>query len=179
MEQLPYRIIFYDFETTGLDINKDQPIEIGAIDDGGKSFHRLIRPVCPDGSIIPIAPIITDLTGLTAEKLESGVDINAAFDSFIKWILDTKLKTIFLVAHNGDRFDHLIFRKWTEGKINKYDNFKLNFLDTYVLAKLKFPEQKSFKLVDLAKQVGGFTDFTAHSALGDCMATMRIFEKLM
>jgi DNA polymerase III alpha subunit (gram-positive type) len=133
----------------------------------------------PDPSLTFVKnKIITDLTGYSERDLEIGVGVVEAFNDFLKWIFEIP-GPFFMIAHNGDKFDHLIFKKWTEGKISKNDNFRMMFLDTYVLAKLKFPGEKSYKLGDLAKQIGGLKDFKSHNALDDCMTTLRIFEKLM
>lgn len=175
-----YRLIFYDFETTGLDINKEQPIEIGAIDDSGRRFHRLIKLERPDGTAIELPKIITDLTGHTSDKLVGGARITDAFDDFLKWIfLTTDHRTIFMIAHNGDKFDHLIFKKWTEGKISRNDSFRINFLDTYVLARLKYPTERSYKLIDLSRNIAGYSPPSSHNALADCLATIRLYEKLL
>ena len=40
------RIIFYDLETTGLKNSIDKIIEIGAKDNKGNIFNKLINPEC-------------------------------------------------------------------------------------------------------------------------------------
>ena len=40
----PNRLIFYDLETTGVDTKNDSIIEIGAKDNLGNTFSKLINP---------------------------------------------------------------------------------------------------------------------------------------
>ena len=53
------RIIFYDLETTGINPAKDTIIEIGARDNRGNEFNKLINPKQE------ISPYIENLTGIT------------------------------------------------------------------------------------------------------------------
>ena len=68
-----YTYIGLDFETTGLDITKDEPIQIGivAIDANGKvtdSFQSLIKP---NKKTDELKHIVGFITGLSITDLES------------------------------------------------------------------------------------------------------------
>jgi hypothetical protein len=66
------RMIALDFETTGLDIVTDEPIQIGIVEfnNEGKiigGFQSLIRPEKP---LKELKSIVSFITGLSVEKLE-------------------------------------------------------------------------------------------------------------
>ena len=65
------RMIALDFETTGLDIVTDEPIQIGIVEfnNEGKiigGFQSLIRPEKP---LKELKSIVSFITGLSVEKL--------------------------------------------------------------------------------------------------------------
>lgn len=68
-----YRYIALDFETTGLDIHNDEPIQIGIaeIDENGKfvaGFQSLLRPL---KSPKQLKSIVGFITGLSVDDLQS------------------------------------------------------------------------------------------------------------
>jgi DNA polymerase III epsilon subunit-like protein len=92
--------IVWDLETSGLNPEKDKILEIGAIviRDGNivKEFSALLNHK------IDIDPVITNLTGLTKEKLEAeGRDPKEVIGEFIGMLQEEEMN----VTHNGFRFD--------------------------------------------------------------------------
>ena len=84
-------IVALDLETTGLDINKDRIIEIGAtklnLDTGEfESYSQLIDP------ITEISEFITDLTGRRPEDLKGKPIIDEITDDFQEFLKDNKEK---------------------------------------------------------------------------------------
>jgi len=68
-----YRYIWLDFETTGLDINKDEPIQIGIIEFDGEwkiigEYQSLIKP---NKKTDELKHIVGFVTGLSISELES------------------------------------------------------------------------------------------------------------
>lgn len=88
-------LVFLDFETTGLEIGKDEIIEIGAIkiDEDGydHTFQSFINPTKP------ITPHITKLTGITQEMVDDAPDLKTAITKLIEFIGEASI-----VAHNAD-----------------------------------------------------------------------------
>lgn len=68
-----YRYIWLDFETTGLDITKDEPIQIGIIEfDGeGKIIGEYQSLIKPDKKTDELKHIVWFITGLSISELET------------------------------------------------------------------------------------------------------------
>ena len=97
------RIVLFDTETTGIDFDRDEIIEVGAVclTAAGEtdSLDLLIR--LSQGRMLP--PFITGLTGITAEQLEQeGVEKEAACGAFCG-LLGAGERTL-LAAYNA-QFD--------------------------------------------------------------------------
>ena len=72
-----FSYIAFDFETTGLDTQKDEPIQIGIVQFDHnfnviKTFQSLIKPTKP---IKELKEIVRFLTGFDLQKLESAPSI--------------------------------------------------------------------------------------------------------
>jgi DNA polymerase III epsilon subunit-like protein len=67
-----YRYIGLDFETTGLDITKDEPIQIGIIefDENGKIIGEYQSLIKPDKKTDELKHIVGFITGLSISELE-------------------------------------------------------------------------------------------------------------
>jgi DNA polymerase III epsilon subunit-like protein len=68
-----YRYIGLDFETTGLDITKDEPIQIGIIelDHTGKIIGEYQSLIKPDKKTDELKHIVGFITGLSINELET------------------------------------------------------------------------------------------------------------
>jgi len=68
-----YRYIWLDFETTGLDITKDEPIQIGIIevDENGKIIGEYQSLIKPDKKTDELKHIVGFITGLSINELEN------------------------------------------------------------------------------------------------------------
>ena len=68
-----YRYIGLDFETTGLDISKDEPIQIGIIefDAAGKIIGEYQSLIKPDKKTDELKHIVGFITGLSISDLET------------------------------------------------------------------------------------------------------------
>lgn len=68
-----YRYIGLDFETTGLDITKDEPIQIGIIefDANGKIIGEYQSLIKPDQKTDELKHIVGFITGLSISELET------------------------------------------------------------------------------------------------------------
>lgn len=97
------RVIVFDTETTGIDFDRDEIIELGAVSleagEERESIDCLIR--LSPGRTLP--PFITDLTGITPEQLASeGVEKQAAAEQFCGLLEGCEAP--LLVAYNA-QFD--------------------------------------------------------------------------
>jgi DNA polymerase-3 subunit epsilon len=158
-------ITVFDFETSGLDAQKDRVIEMAAIRiANGQVVGEFSTLVQYDGVL---SPKIIELTGIQDEALRHGFDEVTAFKIFNRFIGNS-----VIVAHNA-AFDlgflHYSLKRMAGRSFNN------SFIDTLTISRDRtfFP----YKLVDLCDRyqielVG------AHRALSDVYGCWHLFEKL-
>lgn len=165
----PSEYVVLDVETTGLDADKDEIVEIAAIKvikgvETGK-FHTLVR------SDRHLPKKITEITGITNELLESqGVDLCCALEELVSFVGDA-----VVVAHNAEFDSNFIQASCEECDLDDFDN---ECIDTIALAKKKMPEAKNFRLSTLV-EILDLDNSTPHRAESDCEATLQLFRKLI
>jgi DNA polymerase III subunit epsilon len=156
-----------DLETTGIDLQYDEIIEISALRiRNNQIVDTFSSLVCPK---FPISEFITDLTGITKEMLEKQPKIEDILPKFIDFIQDD-----ILVGHNIFPFDaNFLCRSCfhLEKKINN------NYVDTLRLARRLLPELKHHRLIDLANNFE-IEYQNMHRAEKDCQITKICFDKL-
>ena len=87
------RFIAFDFETTGLEVASDRPIEVAAVlFEHGKPSDRFCTLINPD---LPISNLIQDITGITNEMVSDAPKENDVIDKLLNFLSD-----IPIVAHN-------------------------------------------------------------------------------
>ncbi len=161
---IPRRFVAIDIETTGLDAELDEIIEIGAIlfdlsGDNHITYNALIK------STKFVSQRITNLTGITQEMLDlEGVELREEM-LFLKDFIED----LPIVAYNA-KFDIKFINK-AFSLINHYPNNKI--ICAFNMAK-KAWNLPSYKLADVADTFG--IDSTgAHRALKDCELTGLVF----
>ena len=164
---LPLASIEYvvvDTETTGLNTDRDEIVQIGAVRiAGGKIvegdlFERLVNP----GRPIPQSSI--RFHGVTDERVAHAPGIEAILQEFLDYAGDA-----VLIGHNI-AFD-LAFMNRTRPVPNAA-------IDTMLLSIGAFPDRRRHTLDDLARQFDETVE-NRHSALGDADLTARIFLRLL
>lgn len=166
LDAVPDTFVVFDVETTGLDPQNDEIIEIGAIkarksQTEQQTYTTLVKPTKP------IPQKITDLTGITNEMVEKdGIPLENALEEFREFIGTEKL-----VAFNKD-FDK-DFINFAAEKMGKKKIVK-HVTCAYRKAKAAWYGLKSYKLADLAK-LGGLSDDGTHRALADCKRTLIVY----
>jgi len=93
-----YRYIGLDFETTGLDYTKDEPIQIGLIevDENGniiKEYQSLIKPTKKTDELKHIVGFIT---GLSIQELETAPTREHVFTEIQKFFGENTI----IIGHN-------------------------------------------------------------------------------
>ncbi|MBQ3221617.1 MAG: UvrD-helicase domain-containing protein [Clostridia bacterium] len=166
-------IVIYDTETTGLDLAKDEPVQISAVKIGKEGevleiFDRLVIPS------VPIARAAYETHGFDMEYLRThgGVELKRALEEFSAFA-----RGCVLVGHNGLRFDAPLIRRCLKesglpplATVAEYD--------TLVIAKRFLPRLPDFKLSTLCSYYG-IVNEAAHNALGDVTATGKVLVKLI
>jgi DNA polymerase-3 subunit epsilon len=165
LDHLPERFIVLDLETTGLDANKHEIIEIGAIRVNRTSIHHetfqaLLKPTRK------VPKRITDLTGITQEMVDAGGEPpEKVLREFLNFIGD-----LHLVTFNAD-FD-MAFLYATASRHQLEVNNK--FSCALKMARRAWPGRKSYRLADLARD-GNLSDEGTHRALGDCQRALLVY----
>lgn len=162
-------VVFLDLETTGLNISKDEVIEIGMVRAtySKATFEILEISKAYDGFREPSAPLsetIVNLTGLTDEKLH-GCTLD------FKKIFEILNGCNLIVSHNA-AFDRPFFERLMEGQIDSkfYWGCSMEGVSWRVGHK-----KESCSLPKLVRSVG--YEYEAHRAINDVFAMLTLLIK--
>ncbi|MFH2034642.1 MAG: 3'-5' exonuclease [Candidatus Margulisiibacteriota bacterium] len=157
--------IFFDTETTGLEPEKAEIIEIAAIKVKKKEivkiFNTLIKP------IYPIPSNITRINGIDNNMVMGHPKFDEAYKQFLEMVEDDCI----LVAHNAE-FDI--------GFLNCHSKQKLknDIVCSLKASRFALPNLGSHKLSSVAKYFG-IPSENAHRALADVEMLYQIWFKLL
>lgn len=156
-----------DFETTGLNPNKHEIIEIGAIKCKnfklGERFTTLIQP----SREIPVK--ITKITGINMDMLIDKPTIDEIRNDFLKFLEDC-----ILVEHSKNLFDVKFLRY----------HFNLNkpcyYINTLELSKKIAPKIRRYNLISVAQAFDINIEIARHhKAIDDAKLTALLLIKLL
>ena len=117
--------IALDFETTGLQVETDRPIEVAAIlFKNGKPSERYATLINP---LIPISDIIADITGITNDMVSNAPKESEMVDKLFDFLGNTPI-----VAHNTP-FDVSFLQAMAQR--HKKEFFEREFYDTLTLSR--------------------------------------------
>jgi len=177
------RLLFYDFETTGLNPYHDKIIEYCFIEDNKQHIlQSLVNPYQK------FEYLITKLTGIHPEELENQHGIDIHIIDIIDFLEQGPRNTnVYLVAHNNDGFDKLflknIIKKYGQEyyqQINSGKSYlKYKYIDTLLLAK-KMGKTKCLKKYSL-KELTKYYNITngTHRAESDTRSLRELYHKLV
>ncbi len=158
--------VIFDFETTGLDTNTCNVIEVGALKMvNGKIVEEFSTFAKPDK---PLTEDITELTSITQEMVEDKPSFTQILPDFLKFCKDA-----ILVAHNQE-YDIKILSRYCRDEGYKFENLSQC---TLALSNKYLPQLKSHSLAKVSEYYG-FVNQHAHRAIGDVEVTAKIFVKL-
>ena len=169
------RVVVFDTETTGLEFDRDEIIELGAVGltaaGEADSMDLLIR--LSPGKRLPA--FITNLTGITPEQLDrEGVDKETACDAFCR-LLEGAERPL-LVAYNA-QFD-LNFLYYFLRPFGCVDVLRApRFLDALTV----YRDRRDYphKLENAIEAYGlGATAVNSHRAVDDARATVQLLEAM-
>lgn len=166
-------IVVYDTETTGLDLTKDQIIQISAIrlNQDGEIIDTLDQLVIPTIEISEGAAATHHRT--IQDIIENGgIGIHEALQKFSAFV-----DGAVLVGHNSLRFDAPLVRR----QLRECGLPPLRIIaeyDTMVIAKQFHPVLVNYKLETLCSKYG-IVNREAHNALGDITATGELLYALL
>jgi DNA polymerase III epsilon subunit family exonuclease len=157
-------LVFIDTETTGLDPESSDLLELSAIrvknGEITDQFDTLVRPF----SEIP--PEVQKLTGISQDKVYNAPFLGEVRKKFLEQFL--KANDVF-VAHNA--FFDLNFLNTKEFDLENPS------IDTFELAQIIAPKERSFALESLASSFK-IKHQNAHRALADVKATFKVWQEL-
>ncbi|MGV3456950.1 3'-5' exonuclease [Sphingomonas sp.] len=166
LSMLPERFVIFDFETTGLNPDSHEIIEIGAIRANRDSdMHETFQTfVIPQGRI---SARITEITGINREMVKrDGLPLDQALSEFRAFVGDLPL-----IAYNAEFDDG--FLKSACRRIEA-ESFANEVCCALKMARRAWPGRRSYKLAELARD-GGLSLENAHPALGDCHRTLIVY----
>lgn len=166
-------IVIYDTETTGLDLSKDQIVQISAIkmNKQGEIIQTLDLMVEPT---IEISAAAFETHGFDLEYIRANNGLTAleALQRFSAFIEDC-----VLVGHNNLAYDKpLVERQLRENNLPPF-NIVAEY-DTLAIAKQFYADLPNFKLSTLC-ELFGVVNENAHNALGDITATGKCLIEML
>ncbi|MDM8533080.1 PolC-type DNA polymerase III [Clostridiaceae bacterium HSG29] len=164
---LNQEFVIFDIETTGLNKQKDDITEIGAVMIRNKQIIKQYSTFVKPTKKIP--EIVIELTGITNEMVENERPINEVLPEFLEFVGNRPL-----VAHNAI-FD-IAFIDRESKKLNL--EFNPTILDTMTLSKMLLKKIKRFRLKTVANHLKVKLE-GHHRAINDAAATALIFIKLL
>ncbi len=158
--------IAFDLETTGLSVEENQIIEIGALKvKDGKVVDRFMEFLKPDE---PILPRITEITGITTEMVANARSTEKIIQDFVLFCGND-----ILVGHNI-LFDYQFCKKYA----NTYGlPFEKKGIDTLKIARKVHKDFESKSLGALCKYYK-ILNQAAHRAYYDALATAKLYQCL-
>ena len=180
--------VIYDFETSGLNVYKEDVIEIGAkCIETGKSYSSLVIPMILAKAKQGIPSKITEITGITNDLLKKdGKKTLQAFLEFFNFLQDIydQYNDITLVAHNGLSFDDLFLKRmlrYVQGEgYTEFDEMFENiiYIDSLLLCRYIHHNRRYHSMKDMCA-LYNVTNQSAHRAMGDVDALAEIWSHLV
>ena len=186
--------VFYDTETTGLDINFSQIIQVGCVLTDNN--FNILEELNLSSKVLPWIVPSPDafLVHRQTDCLEEGVSHYEMMKSLReKWLSWGKDKNLIFVTYNGHKFDEELVRRQFYWNLfdpyitNTNGNKRLDLMSLFQLignfypTEIKIPEDEdeniSLKLTDLAKENNIPTE-NAHDAVIDCMLMVNLMKKI-
>ncbi len=180
--EFPNDYVVIDLETTGLDVQYAEIIEMSAlkIENGiiVDKFFTLIKPkkkigLKRDGEDTwiefeyYIPEFIVDLTGITDEMLDTAPNISDVLPKFKEFVGES-----ILVGHNIVAFDSNFLCQAFQQYMDI--EFRNDYIDTLRIARWLLKDMKHHRLADMAKLLE--IDYSnAHRAEADCYITNNCF----
>lgn len=166
LDHLPDTFVVFDLETTGLDAESHEIIEVAAIRyRKGCTNHQTIQGLVTPSKKVPAK--ITEITGITQQMLDAnGEPLADVMRDLMAFVGNDRL-----VSFNAE-FDMAFLEAAT-------DRLGLPRITNPVSCALKmarraWPERKSFRLSELATD-GEFAKGSAHRALEDARCALIVY----
>jgi DNA polymerase III epsilon subunit-like protein len=162
-----------DVETDGLDVTTTHVLEVGAVlyDYDNRKPVKIYNQLVNNDGVTAVPEEITKITGITQEYIDLfGIGAGAVASDIFFMLRQYPV----IMAHNGERFDKpVVLRMLAEAGLTVAD---LNVVWVDSAYDIEYPPEfgPSRKLKHLAADYGFLHDDSAHRAVFDVMAMLRI-----
>ena len=163
--KLSHPLVFFDLETTGIDISKDRIVEISYVKvfPNGKEESKTLR-INPG---MPIPPESTAIHGITDDDVKNCPTFKAIAKS-----LAAEIEGCDLAGYNSNRFDiPLLAEEFLRADVN-IDLSRRKFVDVQTI----FHKMEQRTLSAAYKFYCNKTLENAHTAAADTMATYEVLQ---
>lgn len=160
------RIVVFDIETSSLNIEETELLQLSATRGDGKTFNRYVKNKKPlDSEVVKVHGINEDFLRENGEELSR---VLKDFSDFVKGCV--------LVGHNSNNFDiKVLERLYLEENISfSY----VNHYDTLILIKKILKDVKNYKLSTLCDRLS-IVNLKAHNAFYDVKATEQVLSYIV
>ncbi len=192
MTQASKQFLFYDYETTGLNVVFDQPVQFASVrlgaageETGADSFRIRLRP-----DVVP-SLVSLKVTGLTPEVLGTGI---TEYEAACRIHQEFNRPYTISIGYNSFQFDDQVSRflfyrnlldpyshQWANGCGRADVLPMLPLFKIFAPKALKFPTREdgtpTFKLGAMAVE-NGIDDSQAHDAGADVRMTIELFKRM-
>lgn len=164
----PDEYVVVDIETTGLDFEYDDIIEVSGVkvkdDKITNEFSSLVRP----NNFSSLPDEIIDLTGITDEMILSAPSFSEVIPRFLDFIGES-----IIIGHNVHFDVTFLF-----DAAKKFDILLSNdIIDTFRISRKLYPDLEHHRLIDIVKKLG-VTQDVHHRALADVRTTFECYVKM-
>lgn len=160
------KLVVFDVETSSLDIDGCEIIQLSAYRADGQEFNCFIKNTCP------LEDSAVQVHGYNQEFLDkNGQELLCVLEKFSEFC-----NGCVIVGHNSQNFDlPIVTRVMRENKIN----FEfIEHYDTLILSKMLLPNQLNYKLSTLC-EVLSIINERAHDAFSDVKATFDVLKYII
>ena len=177
--------VFYDLETSGLNPQSCEAIQIGAIAVSNgieiSSFQTLVK------SVDTIPEKVVEITKITDDKIKYAINLETGWEMFFDWL--SSLNPVVMIGHNSNKFDKFFLDKALQrfphtirDRLNNPN--KCLHLDTLEIVRGKSqkfsPSPKNYKLGTLVEYFNIDHDpHKCHNALYDSSITFELFKAIV
>lgn len=182
---------YIDFETTGLNPYHDEIIEFAIKKNNSElKIENLVKPT----RTILIPEKITEITGITSDMIFNNANVISnikAVENMFTFLGEHYDGNgyIYLVAHNGIRFDFVFFKELVNNyllhknselkDIEIFDIYpKIRYIDSLDVARKMVPHLYSYSQKNLCK-IFNIVQNNAHRAIGDVEDLEKIYIKIV
>lgn len=176
--------IFFDLETSGLDWNKHEIIQIAAIHpESGDSFELKIQ-----FDLSKASKEALEINHYSPDEWKDAVSQEEACQQFAKFLRNHRsveklskkggiYKVAMLAGYNCNGFDRFFILEWFK-KFNTFMPADYRMYDAYPLSMFLLPNMENYKLMDVAKELELNID-NAHDATADTQMTIDVCACLL